>query len=108
MKNTIEKAPSKTKRVSIYKQRDVIERKAGHRISSELVDESGKPHINNPSQKKLEVSAPIVIKDEVTDREKAHNDFFIDIERLDKNGHVSLNGDRKQINEEYREIKRKL
>ena len=108
MKNTIEKALQKQKESQEHKQRDVIERKAGHRISSELVDESGKPHINNPSQKEIEVSAPIVIKDEVTDREKAHNDFFIDIERLDKNGHVSLNGDRKQINEEYREIKRKL
>lgn len=34
--------------------------------------------------------------------------FNIDFERLDKNGHISLNGERKQINEEYREIKRKL
>ncbi|APE06585.1 exopolysaccharide biosynthesis protein [Alteromonas sp. RW2A1] len=34
--------------------------------------------------------------------------FNIDFERLDRNGHISLNGERKQINEEYREIKRKL
>ncbi|WP_420933497.1 XrtA-associated tyrosine autokinase [Alteromonas sp. A081] len=34
--------------------------------------------------------------------------FKIDFERLDRNGHISLNGERKQINEEYREIKRKL
>ncbi|QJR82897.1 polysaccharide biosynthesis tyrosine autokinase [Alteromonas pelagimontana] len=34
--------------------------------------------------------------------------FNIDIDRLEKNGHVSLQGVRKQINEEYREIKRKL
>ena len=53
MKNTIEKALQKQKESQEHKQRDAIERKAGHRISSELVDESGKPHINNPSQKKL-------------------------------------------------------
>ena len=34
--------------------------------------------------------------------------FNIDIERLEENGHVSLSGVRKGINEEYREIKRKL
>ena len=34
--------------------------------------------------------------------------FTIDFERLEKNGHISVNGNRKQINEEYREIKRKL
>jgi exopolysaccharide/PEP-CTERM locus tyrosine autokinase len=35
-------------------------------------------------------------------------DFQIDLDQLEKNGHVSLRGERKQINEEYREIKRKL
>ena len=35
-------------------------------------------------------------------------EFVIDFERLEKNGHISLTGERKQINEEYREIKRKL
>lgn len=35
-------------------------------------------------------------------------EFVVDFERLDKNGHISLTGERKQINEEYREIKRKL
>jgi len=34
--------------------------------------------------------------------------FDIDLERLEANGHVSIVGSRKQINEEYREIKRKL
>lgn len=34
--------------------------------------------------------------------------FEIDLERLVNNGHISLLGDRRQINEEYREIKRKL
>lgn len=34
--------------------------------------------------------------------------FNIDIQRLENNGHVSLTGIRKSINEEYREIKRKL
>lgn len=32
----------------------------------------------------------------------------IDLDRLERNGHVSLSGVRKGINEEYREIKRKL
>lgn len=35
-------------------------------------------------------------------------DFQIDLDQLEKKGHVSLRGERKQINEEYREIKRKL
>ncbi len=34
--------------------------------------------------------------------------FNIDLDRLERNGHVSLSGVRKGINEEYREIKRKL
>lgn len=34
--------------------------------------------------------------------------FILDFERLEANGHISLTGTRKQINEEYREIKRKL
>lgn len=34
--------------------------------------------------------------------------FELDIKRLEENGHISINGVRKQINEEYREIKRKL
>lgn len=34
--------------------------------------------------------------------------FNIDLDRLVNNGHISLLGDRRQINEEYREIKRKL
>lgn len=34
--------------------------------------------------------------------------FNVDLERLVNNGHISLLGDRRQINEEYREIKRKL
>lgn len=34
--------------------------------------------------------------------------FELDINRLEENGHISINGVRKQINEEYREIKRKL
>lgn len=108
MKNTIEKALQKQKESQEHKQRDGIEQKAEHTAFSKPIDESRKPHINNPSQKETEVSAPIVNKDEVTDSGEVHDDFFIDIERLDKNGHVSFSGDRKQINEEYREIKRKL
>ncbi|MBU2979220.1 XrtA-associated tyrosine autokinase [Alteromonas sp. C1M14] len=34
--------------------------------------------------------------------------FNLDIERLENNGHISISGLRRQINEEYREIKRKL
>ena len=34
--------------------------------------------------------------------------FNIDLDRLERNGHVSLSSARKSINEEYREIKRKL
>lgn len=34
--------------------------------------------------------------------------FNIDIQRLESNGHISISGLRRQINEEYREIKRKL
>lgn len=35
-------------------------------------------------------------------------EYKIDISRLEKKGHVSTTGERTQINEEYREIKRKL
>lgn len=44
-------------------------------------------------------------RDQVAENRQA---FHIDLQRLEANGHISMTGERKQINEEYREIKRKL
>lgn len=91
MKNTIEKA--------LQKQKDNAD------VSN-----------NSPNKKDLEKN-----KSDIADQVSAANSagqqtifssnlpaYKIDVASLEKKGHVSVSGERKQINEEYREIKRKL
>lgn len=108
MKNTIEKALQKQKEAQADKQNGSFAPKSEMSTSQEFSENVEAQHTDFTTQKDFDVDAPIVDKKENIDRGDTHGDFFIDIERLDQNGHISLNGDRKQINEEYREIKRKL
>ena len=109
MKNTIEKALQKQKEAKAAKQSEIVEEKLEDTVQSNIPEDS-KVTIDKPSSSELEPPAePIVAEEkEFTNTKSPLDEFVIDFARLDKNGHISLNGERKQINEEYREIKRKL
>ena len=64
--------------------------------------------VDKPAPAELPVETVIAEEKEFINKKAPLDEFVIDFVRLDKNGHISLNGERKQINEEYREIKRKL
>ncbi|BFT29606.1 hypothetical protein D210916BOD24_07820 [Alteromonas sp. D210916BOD_24] len=91
MKNTIEKALLKSKRTAGNK-----EQKASTVPSDELSH-----HVAEDSDSELTNS-------QIRKRNAESKKLKIDLARLVENGHVSIDGTRKQINEEYREIKRKL
>ncbi|MDO6566343.1 XrtA-associated tyrosine autokinase [Alteromonas sp. 1_MG-2023] len=94
MRNTIEKA--------LLKQKKEAQRKANS-------SESGTPEESIPEQSKLdEIENYSALIDHEVSRQNSLPEFQIDLERLSQKGHISVNGERKQINEEYREIKRKL
>ncbi len=86
MSNTIEKALLK------QKQRNALASNSNKQDGSNSTKEP-KPEANKVA--KPETKSP-------------KNGFEINLERLSGNGHISLSGERRQINEEYREIKRKL
>jgi len=126
MKNTIEKALQKQKQAKAASEQAKAENTAPAENTNDLADKNGVTQqaqqtpneqaiastqtCNTDSEGQLpesgsqlaqETSAPQTTRN-------ALPQFNIDFERLDKNGHISISGDRKQINEEYREIKRKL
>jgi len=131
MKNTIEKALQKQKAAKAAQAKSEIDVESLQQQSEQQVDSK------QPLAEKDLTSSPGVVSnedsvastDELGGEELAASqtevktkeastsqatirstlpEFVIDFERLDKNGHISLTGERKQINEEYREIKRKL
>ena len=104
MKNTIEKALQKQKQ---NKAAELQKGKSAEEVNvaQDLPVEAKGVLAENVADESA-VSAESTIKVERNAPEQYG--FTIDLERLDKNGHISLNGERKQINEEYREIKRKL
>ncbi len=107
MKNTIEKALQKqkqTKAAELEKEKNAEE----VNVAQELPAEAQSVLTGNVDitvEEKAASTETIVTTERKTPEQYG---FTIDLERLDKNGHISLNGERKQINEEYREIKRKL
>ncbi|HCV01317.1 MAG TPA: exopolysaccharide biosynthesis protein, partial [Pseudoalteromonas sp.] len=109
MKNTIEKALQKQKEAKAAKKSEIVEEKLEDAVKS-IVSEDSKVTIEKPSPSELEPPAEKIVAEEkeFTNKKSPLDEFVIDFARLDKNGHISLNGERKQINEEYREIKRKL
>ena len=94
MRNTIEKALLKQKREAQKqtKSTDTV-------ILEEPISEQSKSD-------KIETTSALI--DQEANRQASLPEFQIDLERLSQKGHISLDGERKQINEEYREIKRKL
>ena len=107
MKNTIEKALQKQKEAKAARQRTSSTEKLEDTNHSNVPDES-KVSIDKPAPAELPAETVIADEKEFINKKSPLDEFVIDFARLDKNGHISLNGERKQINEEYREIKRKL
>jgi protein-tyrosine kinase len=89
MSNTIEKALMKKRLASKKKQNAVENAGSNQQYPEETIA------LNTVEKQN---TAPSNIKE----------DFKIDLDWLNETGHISLSGERKQINEEYREIKRKL
>lgn len=107
MKNTIEKALQKQKEAKAAKQNVVDKDNFEEARSSNQMKES---EVSIEAASSTELPAVEVVADEkkFVNQRSSLDEFTINFEKLDKNGHISLNGERKQINEEYREIKRKL
>ncbi|AGP78736.1 exopolysaccharide biosynthesis protein [Alteromonas mediterranea 615] len=107
MKNTIEKALQKQKEAKAAKQNDNAEGTLEDTQVSSQSEES-EVSIEIPTSSNIPADKVVVDEKEFINKKSPLDEFTINFERLDKNGHISLNGERKQINEEYREIKRKL
>lgn len=104
MKNTIEKALQKQKEAT---QNSSVEDKRKDARSSSVASESN-VSVGKPESAELSAEKIVSKENERINKKSPNDEFVIDLTRLEKNGHISLNGERKQINEEYREIKRKL
>ena len=85
MKNTIEKA--------LQKKREQEKNQVESSTQSDVT--------NSPPQEALPKQTP---SDEPVEKEP----FELDLAGLEEKGHISLTGSRSLINEEFREIKRKL
>lgn len=126
MKNTIEKALQKQKQAKAASEAAKVANTAPEESTNNLAEKSGLTQQaqqtpnerasastqtrNTESEGQLSESSSQLAQ-ETSAAQTTRNtllQFNIDFERLDQNGHISINGDRKQINEEYREIKRKL
>lgn len=107
MKNTIEKALQKQKEAKAAKQNDIAKGTLEDTQVSSQSEES-EVSIEIPTSSNIPADKVVVDEKEFINKQSPLDEFTINFERLDKNGHISLNGERKQINEEYREIKRKL
>lgn len=94
MRNTIEKALLKQKKEAQKKTKST---------DTVILDE---PISEQSKSVKIEATSALI--DQEANRQASLPEFEIDLERLSQKGHISLDGERKQINEEYREIKRKL
>lgn len=95
MKNTIEQALQKQKEAQISKAKESVTQNAVENIDGDVKEvKNSKGELNTKPQHVL------------SERNKA--DIQIDLNRLEVEGFVGLETSRNLINEEYREIKRKL
>lgn len=105
MKNTIEKAlqRQKAEREKQQKEKQEESPRFGHDSAVETQESESTTNISRDE--------PLPNKaQEIEPREPLHEfpPFNLNLKELSDKGHISVIGERKQINEEYREIKRKL
>jgi exopolysaccharide/PEP-CTERM locus tyrosine autokinase len=105
MNNTIEKALQRQREAEAKQKAQSIETQQSDepQENEELIDS------NAVADKPSEVeNTQAVTSNEAASKANTNAPFNIDLVRLEANGHVSTLSRRSQINEEYREIKRKL
>lgn len=105
MKNTIEKALQRQKAEREKQQKEKQEE------SPRFEHDSAVETQESESTTKISRDEPIPNEaQEIEPREPLHefSPFNLNLKELSDKGHISVIGERKQINEEYREIKRKL
>lgn len=104
MKNTIEKA--------LQKQREAKQQRQA-KVKVEEPPKDDKTTVDSSISSQVEVQTPqeqsVPTQTQPESKPDLPEKFLdIDLDKLSENGLISLSGERKQINEEYREIKRKL
>jgi len=103
--STIEKALQRKREAEARAKAE----KASDTVQEQNAEEIREPVASTESSAEKPVKSKKVSTAPHTDGASSTLDpFTIDLDRLVNNGHISLLGDRRQINEEYREIKRKL
>ncbi|MBO1256552.1 AAA family ATPase [Alteromonas sp. 5E99-2] len=118
MNNTIEKALQRQREAEAKKQQDAsVDNTAVDETSTEALVEASAEMKNETT---LEAAHPAEIQPVLSESSESKTEpvqttnliknepYNIDLVRLEANGHVSTLSKRLQINEEYREIKRKL
>lgn len=111
MSSTIEKALQRAREAKAAAEKARAEKVPPHPPQKDINAASEAPMVTTEPMPRSETLVDVPSQTphtEVNANESADVEFTIDLERLEQNGHVSITGQRKQINEEYREIKRKL
>lgn len=105
MNNTIEKALQRQREAEAKQKAQSIEtqQSEGPQENEDLIN--SKAVADKPIE---EENTQAVTSNETANKTNTNAPFNIDLVRLEANGHVSTLSRRSQINEEYREIKRKL
>lgn len=105
MKNTIEKALQRQKAEREAENKKSMAGMSGHRVKNTVEPNeqitSNELSDNTTGSQHVEDSAKVGTRTELSP-------FTLKLKELSDKGHISVLGERKQINEEYREIKRKL
>lgn len=105
MKNTIEKALQRQKAEREAENKKSMAGMSGHRVKNTVEPNeqitSNELSDNTTDSQHVEDSAKAGTRTELSP-------FTLKLKELSDKGHISVLGERKQINEEYREIKRKL
>ncbi|MBU3021740.1 XrtA-associated tyrosine autokinase [Aestuariibacter sp. A3R04] len=97
MSSTIEKA--------LQRQREAQQKKKAQEQEQSTIEASQQKMASAMSER---ASVPPAQSTAAPGLASSLESFNLDLDRLEKNGHISMFGTRKKINEEYREIKRKL
>ena len=110
MKSTIEKALLKQKqdKAKASNQPGIVDADLSQSIPSETKSTPAVKETLKETETAKKDSKSLSHTTSSSQQATEQHGFTIDFDRLEKNGHISLTGERKQINEEYREIKRKL
>ncbi len=107
MKNTIEKALQKQQEAKQQRLEEQASESSLDKTTHEVTVAPSASFTEEQSQSE-DVSSSVDVSENTPPNTVQERYLGIDFEKLSEKGLISLSGERKQINEEYREIKRKL